>query len=394
MYCEKCGKPLKNDDRFCSGCGTANPDAPFPYADTFQTVQPGYAAPNIQTSPESQAELGFKSGKQLPQGPELTAKQNKTNTRLIVGIAAAAFLVPTIIFGAVLASMTRADTKITEYDDKINTEYSDDIPDEEYIHNGSDSSTYYFSPDNQIEPQVIWESNDVTVTALKLEHQGAFSQTADLQLQIENNSSRNVQLSSDYTVVNGYMITGSMYSELPAGKKHNTAVCISIDEFNDAGIKNINSLSVLFRMTDSDNYSDIESSESSTITTGNTETDEEAVFDGTSLYNKNNIRINFLGISERPEYLTADILIENTGSTAYNFALRSVSADNCILNNCYSYPWVNPGTRRIEHIYIDPSELSGYDIDSIHEFEFSYDIVKEYNYNTIFNTGVLKAETE
>ena len=109
MYCEKCGKFLENDDRFCSSCGKQNPDYPAQSTETaqqnyqngqpeinpgyqgYQTAQPYQNNINYQTA-QPEAEVGFtENNSPVYKGPDIDRTARRIGLKvavLVCGMAA------------------------------------------------------------------------------------------------------------------------------------------------------------------------------------------------------------------------------------------------------------------------------------------------------------------
>lgn len=76
-------------------------------------------------------------------------------------------------------------------------------------------------------------------------------------LYIENNSNRNITVSSDNLSVNGYMITSFLHRPLRPNKKAVDTIILSSSDMEENGIEQIDELSLVLEVYDSDTYSTI-----------------------------------------------------------------------------------------------------------------------------------------
>lgn len=76
-------------------------------------------------------------------------------------------------------------------------------------------------------------------------------------LYIENNSNRNITISSDNLSVNGYMITSFLHRPVKANKKAVDTIILSSSDMEENGIEQIDELSLVLEVYDSDTYSTI-----------------------------------------------------------------------------------------------------------------------------------------
>lgn len=76
-------------------------------------------------------------------------------------------------------------------------------------------------------------------------------------LYIENNSNRNITISSDNLSVNGYMITSFLHRPVKANKKAVDTIILSSSDMEENGIEQIDELALSIEAYDSDTYSTI-----------------------------------------------------------------------------------------------------------------------------------------
>lgn len=187
MYCEKCGRALENNDRFCSGCGSVNPDFPFdqngqlrqngqfpgnsgfgnaqeqPYMNGNQTFSPYQNSPEFQQNippvyeqAENGHQLGFAQNNDIgisgngPEMPAKTRKKNRNSAQLAVGIIAVLVVIPAVISAAAAVFRTTRDVH-----DSPTVTINKNIPDID-IPDINEPDTYLFNAMNNIkEPEVI-----------------------------------------------------------------------------------------------------------------------------------------------------------------------------------------------------------------------------------------------
>lgn len=71
---------------------------------------------------------------------------------------------------------------------------------------------------------------------------------------IENNTDRNIVVTTDDLSVNGYMVTGFLYQSVRPGKKAIESIILSSSDLEDNGIESIEELSLSFEIYDEDNF--------------------------------------------------------------------------------------------------------------------------------------------
>ena len=256
MYCEKCGRFLEDNDRFCSGCGKVNPDFPEQYADpsvnqfgeyqyqnqNYKTSEPENYQ-NFQTAqPDENANVGFYNNNYAApvNGPEVSNKsRSNKKTALIALILAVVFVLTSafMFFTFGFISSVAENNKHNNRETPVNQNIVVKVDEEE---------NYYFSPDNKIEQQVLMENDDVKITENKLSVFGSFTQSIELEIEIENKSSQDLVVRTDGMSVNDCMVNPIFYADIPAGKKIVDSITIYCSELEKYGIQNINELETRF----------------------------------------------------------------------------------------------------------------------------------------------------
>ena len=83
---------------------------------------------------------------------------------------------------------------------------------------------------------------------------------------IENNSDKDVMISSDDVSVNGYMVSGMLYADVLSGKMSVEAMSFYNDELADNDIEKIEEIEMKLSIWDDNNYDTIDETESIVIT--------------------------------------------------------------------------------------------------------------------------------
>ena len=114
----------------------------------------------------------------------------------------------------------------------------------------SEESTKESSDFNQatIDEQVLYDDNDIKITATSLED-SLFG--SDLKVLIENNSSQNITVQARNANVNGYMVSTMMSDAVASGKKANGELTFETSGLKDCGIEQIGTIEFIFHIFDS-----------------------------------------------------------------------------------------------------------------------------------------------
>ncbi len=127
--------------------------------------------------------------------------------------------------------------------------FEDDSSDDEVFLQSFDTSP-------TIEETVLWDEQDVKVTATSLEYDGYY---ANLNLTFENNADKTLEfntgsLAYSQTSVNGYMMDGAYIDlDVEAGSSEEEQLCIDTDDLMEYGVYEIADIMFGFRVYDEDN---------------------------------------------------------------------------------------------------------------------------------------------
>ena len=394
MYCEKCGKFLENDDRFCSSCGKQNPDYPAQSTETaqqnyqngqpeinpgyqgYQTAQPYQNNINYQTA-QPEAEVGFtENNSPVYKGPDIDRTARRIGLKVAVLVCGMAALGAAAIGGII--SIGSHDEISPDRDIDV------DPPSYSYDYNGE----CYFNPANKIDEQVLWETENVKITAKQFTHDGEYDSYADLELLIENKTDKEFTLTESNTSVNEYMVNPSLYAVIPAGKTLSDSLAFEVDELEELGIDNINEIQTSFILKDKE-YEEIDRSDNIVMKTRNSEKDE--LIEGVGIYDSEGIKIEYFGIDKDEDDYSIKVLVTNNTGTDMDFSAENVSVNDCVIDYVFSYPGlsVSAGKRQLSRICINNEKLEKYDIDvsDIKKIEFSLEGTLFESYEKVFDSG-------
>ena len=140
-----------------------------------------------------------------------------------------------------------------------------------------------------IEEQVLFEGNDIKITATGMED-GLFG--TELKLLIENNSSKSVTVQARNTIVNGFMVDTMMSADVAAGKKANDSLTFQTSGLKDCGIESIATMEFTFHIMDAESWEDIVDTDTIVVNTSIASTYVQEVDDsGEVLVDANGIKI-------------------------------------------------------------------------------------------------------
>ncbi len=117
-----------------------------------------------------------------------------------------------------------------------------------------------------IQEEVIFDQNDIKVTAKSLDPTGSIF-GATVAVLIENNSSKNITVQARNSAVNGVMVDTLFSCDVTAGKKANDAITFSASDLKRAGIEVIKEIQFQLHFFNAESWDTIVDSDPIIITT-------------------------------------------------------------------------------------------------------------------------------
>lgn len=245
-----------------------------------------------------------------------------------------------------------------------------------------------------IEEQVLFDQDDITITAKSLNMKGIFG--PEIKLLIENNSDRSITVQSRNASVNGYMVEPMLSVDVAPSKKANDELTIMRSDLESAGITSIADIEFCFHIFDSESWDTILDSDPVVITTsvydGFTYTYDDS---GNPVYDENGIKIVVKGLTEKDSWLGPGILlyIENTTDTSIIVQARDVSINGFMIDPIFSCD-ISAGKHAIDAITFMSSDLESNEIEQINTCELSFQITDYDSWDTIASTSLITLEFE
>lgn len=271
---------------------------------------------------------------------------------LIISIIATIFSIGVVVYAVVTVSKTLSNaTKDILNDSGITSDLDDfDFDSDNSDDYSYDDSSYADEGDKEVplDNVVLFSANDITITATSITY-SYYEDTVSptINITIENNTSTDIGLSVDESAVNGVTMYSYISGDVAAGKKSNTQLNISSDEFSLAGFKAIDNLKLMLDIYDSDTYdtiyadteaNEISFSDSYTPFSASSLKDAVALDSGTGVY------VYYIGTTTGwDDSLEFIFYIENT-SDATCAAESDDFSINDFMQDDYGYTTILPGT--------------------------------------------------
>lgn len=299
----------------------------------------------------------------------------------------------------VMASMASCSAPNNESSRKeivsTNSDVSDEASDNENV---SDSNSQQESSDTDkeqqedkptekendelsIEEQVLWEINDVTLTATKIEDDSIWG--TGIKVLAENNSDKDVSIYCDAVIVNDYMISDLTSIQVTAGNKVNDTINLLSSELEAAGIDKIGKIEIYMHMSDAETYETLETSDCITIKTSLfDEIDTEADTSGTVLLEQDGVKIIGKYVDEDSFWGAAALLyIENNTDKNIIVQTDNVAVNGFMITSLCSQD-VYAGKKAFTTVDFFSSSLEENNITSVDTVEMDFKVLDE-DYNHI-----------
>ena len=240
---------------------------------------------------------------------------------------------------------------------------------------------------------VLYEADGVKVTATGYED-GWMG--PEIKILVENDSSRNVLVTSASVSANGYMMpSAALYAEVAAGKKANETLTIMSSELDQSGIEMLAELQFYLQIQDPETWETITTSDLLTLTTSAAPYEQPVDDSGDVLYDSDGIRIICKGLKQDIIWDgTVVFYMENNSGKEISVYAENVSV-NGFMQDVGLWSDLRPSTKIIDGMsMIDLSDLEIENIDQIENIEFNLRIVDANTWEDIVTTDVLTLNFE
>ncbi len=235
---------------------------------------------------------------------------------------------------------------------------------------------------------VLYDVDGVKVTATGYEEGWT---GPEIKILVENNSDKNVLVTSSSVSANGYMMPyAALYAEVAAGKKANETLSLMSSELDRSGIEVLAELQFYLQIQDPETWETVATSELLTLTTSAAPYEQPVDDSGDVLYDSNGIRIICKGLKQDIIWDgTVVFYMENSSGKDISIYAENVSV-NGFMQDVGLWSDLRPGTKLIDGMsMIDLSDLEIESIDQIENIEFNLRVVDANTWEDIVTTDVL-----
>lgn len=261
--------------------------------------------------------------------------------------------------------------------------------------NGTGTNNDSGSSDEEvtIAETVLYEADGIKVTAKSLAD-GLLG--TEVKLLIENDSSKNILITSSSVSANGYMMpTAALYAEVAAGKKANESLTLMSSELDQCGIETLAEMQFYLQIQDPETWETIKTTSLITLATSATGYTQPVDDSGDVLYNENGYKVVCKGLKQDIIWDgTVVFYMENNSNKAVSIYAENVSV-NGFMQEVGLWSDLRPSTKMIDGMsMIDLSDLEITNIDEIKTIEFNLRIVDAETWEDIVTTDAMTLNFE
>ena len=264
---------------------------------------------------------------------------------------------------------------------------------EEPAGNESDNEQENDTVEITVAETVLYEADGIKVTAKSLAD-GLLG--TEVKLLIENDSSKNILITSSSVSANGYMMpTAALYAEVAAGKKANESLTLMSSELDQCGIETLAEMQFYLQIQDPETWETIKTTDLITLATSATGYTQSVDDSGDVLYNENGYKVVCKGLKQDIIWDgTVVFYMENNSNKAVSIYAENVSV-NGFMQEVGLWSDLRPSTKMIDGMsMIDLSDLEITNIDEIKTIEFNLRIVDAETWEDIVTTDAMTLNFE
>ena len=237
---------------------------------------------------------------------------------------------------------------------------------------------------------VLVDEKDVKITLKGFEIDTDYS--AKLKLTLENNTDQKLNFTIENAVINGYMVSCSLYTDVAAGKKANDYITIYLSSLALCDIYTIASIELSFDIMTSD-FKDYFVTD---LTKVETSAAKGFVYNyddsGIEIYNKNDIRVVAKGLykkdnySKFPEFL---LYVHNSSDKDISISKDDLSVNGYMIGSYLNNSKILSNKHSMVEISFDTSDFEENEISKIEEIEFKLKFYDHKTYNAIDTSDII-----
>lgn len=270
-------------------------------------------------------------------------------------------------------------------DSDIDTDFGNDNDDNDDTDTDETVSVNFNS---NLGEQVVYDKNNIKVTVTEITYEEYYGPT--LSLLLENNSAKDITISSENVSVNNIVCNAYMYEDVNAGKKTYADMSFYESDLTSVGITEIGTIEFFLHIYEQETYDTIDDSDVIKLVVNENVT-AAPVSNGEKIYSKNGITIyNEKPTMEDDDYYdyVSRFFIVNETNTDISISTDDVSVNGFMINP-YCSETVPAGKMAYTSLYFSKTDLEDNKIKEIEEVELSFSIYNSESYDTIDDTDAI-----
>lgn len=236
-----------------------------------------------------------------------------------------------------------------------------------------------------LDETIIYDENDIKITATGLREDGLLG--PELNLLIENNSTQNITVQPDYCLVNGYMMYGLMSSDVAVGKKNNDTLDFSRSTLEECGIDQIADIRLKFTVSDGDSWTTLFKTDELSLQTSAAGSYTQTYNDsGEVIYDTNGIKV--VAKSAGDDFLGKGVTFYLENNTDQHIVVNgeNISVNGYMMTDLF-YADLAPHSHAVDTLTLLDSDLKDNSIDTIEEVDLTLRITDYDSYDNIDTTS-------
>ena len=244
------------------------------------------------------------------------------------------------------------------------------------------------SKEATIEETVIYDANNIKITAKEFDLKGTFG--PELKVLIENNSDKTLTFQTGSASINGYMVDSVISSDVTPGKKVNDGIFFYKEDLEVSGITQVADIQFKFHIIDSETWDTVMDTDMITLKTSiadgfKYEYDES----GDVIYDNGGIKVISKGLSDRDIFGPGiTLLIINNSAQDITIQTRNSSINGFMIDSIFSSE-VLVGKHCASNVTFMQSDLDANGIKDIENVEFSLHIFNMDSWDTITDSDTI-----
>lgn len=281
----------------------------------------------------------------------------------------------------------------TDLDLNIGTEDTDsDVEVDDNADSNTDETVSVNFNANMAE-QVVYDENDIKVTATEITYEEYYG--PQISFLVENNSKKDVSVSTQNVCVNNYVFSAYMYADVNAGKKAYSELSLYESDLAAYGITELGTVELQLHIYELETYDTIDDSDviKLVINEGVTSTPAPK---GEKIYSGNGVTVYAEECTKEDDdyynYVTRFFMINETKK---NVTLRCEDVSvNGFMVDPYCSISIPAGKMGYTDLYFYQSDLESNKIKEIEEVEFYFDAYDSTTYDDLFESDTITIEVD